>query len=274
MKREVFSITTSESYTSVGGLLAQTGQDRRHWRHVALKELVDNALDAAESTGIAPAVLVEITESPTGLTLAVTDNGSGIPADVVARLADFTAFISDKAAYRAPLRGAQGNAIKTLLGMPVALSDDRRSTTEIIACGVRHCLRVQASPTGAVRCEHSTEATDAATGTRLSIAIPGAVDRFNWQPDRWVIAYALFNPHAQLQIRKTDDCSGGYSAVTVRNWLILASSIQRSASPNSRNAIKRRLSPGCTAAQRVEVMWLFHESLLSGTERGAWDERI
>ena len=215
MKREVFSITTSEAYTSVGGLLAQTGQDRKHWRHVALKELIDNALDAAESAGIAPAVLVEITESPTGLTLAVTDNGSGIPADVVARLADFTAFISDKAAYRAPLRGAQGNAIKTLLGMPVALSDDRRSTTEIIACGVRHRLRVQASPTGAVRCEHSTEATDAATGTRLSIAIPGAVDRFNWQPDRWVIAYALFNPHAQLQIRKTDDCSGGYSDVTV-----------------------------------------------------------
>ncbi len=51
MKREVFSITTSESYTSVGGLLAQTGQDRKHWRHVALKELVDNALDAAESAG-------------------------------------------------------------------------------------------------------------------------------------------------------------------------------------------------------------------------------
>ena len=45
------------------------------WRKPGkIKELIDNALDAAESAGIAPAVLVEITESPTGLTLAVAND--------------------------------------------------------------------------------------------------------------------------------------------------------------------------------------------------------
>lgn len=93
------------------------------WRY---KELIDNALDAAETAGVAPDIAIEFTESEHGLTLTISDNGPGIPADVVARIVgNFSSSTSDKAAYRAPLRGAQGNALKTVIGMPVACGAER-----------------------------------------------------------------------------------------------------------------------------------------------------
>ena len=36
-------------------------------------------------------------------------------------MCDFNVLVSDKARYRGPARGAQGNALKTLLGIPYAL---------------------------------------------------------------------------------------------------------------------------------------------------------
>jgi DNA gyrase/topoisomerase IV subunit B len=51
---------------------------------VILKELVDNAIDAAEEAGIPP--VVAVTVDRTGI--MVEDNGPGIPANVVARITE------------------------------------------------------------------------------------------------------------------------------------------------------------------------------------------
>lgn len=125
--RKHFTIPRAAEYFTLDGLRKETGQPAEHFLHVVLKELLDNALDAAESAGVTPAVTVEF--QPMGeyrTRLAISDNGSGIPPYVVERiLGDFSSGTTDKAAYRAPTRGAQGNALKTVLGIPVALGDER-----------------------------------------------------------------------------------------------------------------------------------------------------
>jgi DNA topoisomerase VI subunit B len=60
---------------------------------VLAKELVDNALDECEQVGIAPDI--GICSNAAGL--AVSDNGSGIPAEVVTRILDFSSRTIDKA---------------------------------------------------------------------------------------------------------------------------------------------------------------------------------
>jgi len=201
LERRHFTITRASEYFTLDGLQKETGQPPNQFRHMALKELVDNALDAAESAGHAPDVQVEFVETDNGLTLTLADNGRGIPSGVVERiLGDFSASTSDKAGYRSPMRGAQGNALKTVIGMPVALGSDR-SRLVIAAAGVQHDIEVWVSPAGDVR--HTHDQTPAETqGTRITIMIPGSLKCYYWNPARWLAGFGLFNPHARLQIRK------------------------------------------------------------------------
>ena len=48
LRREHFSVSRAAEYFHVSELQAQTGRPRYDFGHVILKELVDNALDAAE----------------------------------------------------------------------------------------------------------------------------------------------------------------------------------------------------------------------------------
>ncbi len=201
LEREYFSVDRDDEYFTIDGLSKMIGQQPDQWRHAALKEMVDNALDAAESTYplVAPDILIEFTESENGLTLTVADNGPGIPADKVQRLTNFRAYQTNKFGYRAPTRGAQGNAIKTLLGIPVALGDER-SHLCIESQGQRHLLTTWLTPAGA-KSDHQQTETEGSK-TRFTVTIPGPADDYYWRPVRWLTAYGLFNPHARLQIRE------------------------------------------------------------------------
>ena len=48
LQRPHFSVSYAHAYFTLDGLQAQTGQEPNQWRHVVLKELLDNALDAEE----------------------------------------------------------------------------------------------------------------------------------------------------------------------------------------------------------------------------------
>jgi DNA topoisomerase VI subunit B len=77
--------------------------------------LIDNALDACENAGVAPEIAVDVQYEQGVIRLTVSDNGTGIPAEVVRKVIDYNVRVSDKAAYRSPTRGAQGNALKRLV---------------------------------------------------------------------------------------------------------------------------------------------------------------
>jgi DNA topoisomerase VI subunit B len=117
--------------------VAQTGQAIEDWPLVILKELVDNALDAAEEAGIAPEIDINVSTDPGKISIA--DNGPGIPPQTVRDVLDYSYRVSSREAYASPTRGAQGNALKTLIAMPFALHG-KIGTTIIEAQGSRHTI--------------------------------------------------------------------------------------------------------------------------------------
>jgi DNA topoisomerase VI subunit B len=113
-EREVFTISRELEYFTESELITQTGYARDDWwPYVIVKEALDNALDGCERAGVAPEITVRATASE----LVITDNGPGIPPAVVKRILDYATRTSDKIAYVSPTRGAQGNALKTLLAI-------------------------------------------------------------------------------------------------------------------------------------------------------------
>jgi hypothetical protein len=207
LDRQHFQISRDAEYFSRGELEKQTGQPATGFFHVLLKELVDNALDAAETAGNTPSVAVNVAFSDDLIQLSVSDNGDGIPPEVVEKILDFRTRTSDKAAYRAPTRGAQGNALKTVLGIPHALGADT-SSIMIEAQGLRHTISAWLDQAGQVRIERDTE-TVATAGTRIETTVPGH-QWLNCAPRRWGVAYALFNPHAEVRIEQLVE--GSYRA--------------------------------------------------------------
>src|SRR5262249_40689378 len=127
-------------FFSVKELVAQTGHGVEEWPLVAPKEGWENGADECEDAGVAPVLRVRV--GPDGI--AVEDNGRGIPPDVVPGILDYSVRVSSREAYVAPCRGAQGNALRTLIAMPFVLSgDEGRGEAEIDARGIRHRIGVR-----------------------------------------------------------------------------------------------------------------------------------
>jgi DNA topoisomerase VI subunit B len=141
LERETFTVSRELEYFTADELEKQTGYTRDSWwPAVIVKELVDNALDAAEGPGAEP----EITVLYAAAKLEIRDNGGGMPAPIARKLADYSTRTSDKLAYVAPTRGAQGNAWKTILAMPYVLDGEHARPIVIEAQGIRHQIHVRA----------------------------------------------------------------------------------------------------------------------------------
>jgi hypothetical protein len=121
LKRSHFSVARAAEYFDIKELVPQTGQPSYKFGEVVLKELIDNALDACESASIEPVINIGVAIVYDRMMLCVSDNGVGMSEQVINSILDFDTRTSDKAAYKAPTRGAQGNAFKTIIGIPYAL---------------------------------------------------------------------------------------------------------------------------------------------------------
>lgn len=141
LARATFRASRLLDFAGVKELTAQTGHPPADWPLVVLKELLDNALDACEEAGIAPEVAVRVGAHGIG----VADNGPGLPTKLVEDILDFSVRVSSREAYVSPSRGAQGNALKTLVAMPFAL-DGRAGRVEIDARGLRHVITFAVDP--------------------------------------------------------------------------------------------------------------------------------
>jgi DNA topoisomerase VI subunit B len=189
-------------------LINQTGHDVSDWALVVLKELTDNAIDEAEEADIAPVIHIEVK----GNKIVIADNGRGIPAKTIEGILDYSVRVSSREAYASPTRGAQGNALKTVLPMAYVLNEhqgeDAAGETIIEANGVAHRIvfavdHIRQQP----KIKHITEPSPVVRGTRVTVELPA----FQWA-DRFLDvvehskesflqlaeAYVWLNPHLSL----------------------------------------------------------------------------
>ena len=80
--RTTFSFSRDLEFATEPELAKRMGCGRHLWLRAAIKELMDNALDAAEEAGVEPEVAVEVD----GDRLTVADNGPGMAPELVERL--------------------------------------------------------------------------------------------------------------------------------------------------------------------------------------------
>jgi hypothetical protein len=120
LDRKVFKTSRLLEFCSLKELTLQTGHPVEEWPLAIAKELLDNSLDACEGAGIAPTIAVTVQTSGCP-SISVRDEGPGISPDTITAMLDFTARASSNEAYASPTRGAQGNALKTLIAMAFAL---------------------------------------------------------------------------------------------------------------------------------------------------------
>jgi hypothetical protein len=138
LTRTVFKTSREMDFFSERELLTQIGHPRNDWPLCILKELLDNSLDACEEANIAP--VIHITADPCRIKIA--DNGPGLPESTLQGALDFTVRVSSREAYIAPDRGQQGNALKTIIPMPVVLDPtngqlvvEAHHKRHVITCG-------------------------------------------------------------------------------------------------------------------------------------------
>jgi DNA topoisomerase VI subunit B len=192
-------------------LVNQTGHDVYDWPLVVAKELIDNAIDDAEEAETAPVISIAVD----GTKIVIEDEGSGIPAKTIDAVLDYSIRVSSREAYASPTRGAQGNALKTILPMSYVLDghkgEEASGETIIEAHGVAHHIvfevdHIRQTP----KITHTTQTSTVVRGTRITVELP-AVQR--WQGYEYEIIkskkddllelaenYAWLNPHLTLRV--------------------------------------------------------------------------
>src|SRR5262249_26495923 len=126
--------------------------------------------------------------------------------------------VSSREAYASPTRGAQGNALKTILAMPYVL-DGERGRVEIEAQGVRHAIdftvdRIRQEPI----IGHQTEPAARPIGTTVRVRWPSSprsnladakarflqiADDFTWLNPHLTLVTCWFGE--RLTVRATDE---------------------------------------------------------------------
>ncbi|RDL51840.1 Type 2 DNA topoisomerase 6 subunit B [Ensifer sp. M14] len=203
------TIRTSRLLDFVGRreLQAQTGHDVSDWPLVILKELVDNALDACEDANIVPVIGIAVHGDGS---IVVTDNGPGLPASTIESILDFTMRVSSREAWVSPSRGAQGNALKTLVAMPFALDQEEAQVISITSRDQRHSIgfkvdQIRQEP----QIDYRVEAVDWKKGTEIRIPWPDqACSILERAMDRFLqIAkdYCWLNPNLSMTVDLLED---------------------------------------------------------------------
>jgi len=190
------------------------------WPYVFVKEAIDNALDACDEAGIAPEI--SVTADERGIT--VSDHGHGLPENTLEGAMNFAVRASNREMYVAPDRGAQGNALKTMLSMPYVIDPDQGRLI-VTARGVEYTIKCRAEPVSQrVVIDDERRAVGSEPGTTMRIQWSprsdpqdGVIWPFDdmrpqaipeWSDARrvhetlldLVHGFLLFNPHLTLRI--------------------------------------------------------------------------
>lgn len=173
----------------------------------AVKEAVDNSIDAAEEAGILPTVSVEIEKSDGYLELTIVDNGPGITKEQIPKIFGKLLYGS-RFGKRSQTRGQQGIGISAAVlysqlttGKPTTIT----SKTEHGDVPYQYDIRID-TDTNEPIILHEEEATwenDSVSGTEISLAIE-ANFRARQSLHDYITYTAVVNPHVSLTLNEPD----------------------------------------------------------------------
>jgi DNA topoisomerase VI subunit B len=200
-----FTVSRLMEFCTLRELQNQTGHSVDDWPLVVLKELMDNALDDCEECEVAP--VVSITVKPGSIT--IQDNGGGIPTATIKSILDYTKRVSSREAYASPTRGAQGNALKTILAMGYVLEREMfedgepAGVTIIETRGIKHRIEFRVDHVNnEPKITHDPSlSSPIKCGTKITVRWPAKWE-WEWCGDRFKAlaeAYVWVNPHLTLR---------------------------------------------------------------------------
>jgi len=210
LTRVAFRISRLMEFCTKRELQNQTGHSTEQWPLVVFKELMDNALDACEEAEIPPVISIVVTPA----SFTITDNGTGIKPSTVKSILDYNIRVSSREAYASPTRGAQGNALKTILAMGYVLDRERKDSdaeavgvTVIETRGVRHLIEFEVDHiNNQPRITHTTAPSPIDAGTRITVRWPKIencdetlLTECQDEIEELAEAYIWFNPHLTLR---------------------------------------------------------------------------
>jgi hypothetical protein len=208
LTRVTFTVSRLMEFCTMRELQNQTGHGSYDWPLVVLKELFDNALDACEEAEVAP--VIEVIVGPGFITIA--DNADGFAAETIASILDYSVRVSSREAYVSPTRGAQGNALKTILAMAYVLDreddqdgikSDAVGVTIIESRGITHRIEFRVDHVNnQPKITHTTTPCSRKVGTKITIEWPSSAALLENTEPRFkylIQSYVFFNPHLTLR---------------------------------------------------------------------------
>jgi len=213
LTRVAFCVSRLMEFCTEKELVNQTGHPVQEWPLVLVKELFDNALDATEESEVPPEIEIIVTKDGT---ITITDNANGIATDTITAILDYTIRVSSREAYVSPTRGAQGNALKTILAMGYVLDREADYNREINAGAVGVTIietrgqlhriefrvdHVNSQP----KLTHTVTPCARTRGTAITVKWPKPGRREDWlsfaecRLKLLVESYVWFNPHLTLR---------------------------------------------------------------------------
>jgi DNA topoisomerase VI subunit B len=200
LTRATFTTSRLLDFCSEKELVKQIGHAPDKWPLVILKELVDNSIDAIEETSNAATIRIEVSDSK----IVVADNGPGIAPETLTDILNFSVRVSSREAYVSPTRGAQGNALKTIIAMPFAL-DGNHGEIMIESRGLAHHIsfkvdHVRQEP----KIDHQRQASPVKKGTRTTVIWPECastiLERAKGRFLQIAEDFGWLNPHLALSL--------------------------------------------------------------------------
>lgn len=189
-------------FFSLQGLSTQTSCAHQDLDIFMLKELIDNSLDACKGTNPTVEASFKINKCTT---LTVKDDGKGLTEADVKRITDFGRSYSSKFHYKYPTRGALGNALKCVFGIPYALASELQQELPVVPIRIRSkgkeysvCFDVQELKEQ-VDCQISPKDIELKKGTEISIAFFPLGDSWGKECLGLMRGYAIFNPDANIK---------------------------------------------------------------------------
>jgi DNA topoisomerase VI subunit B len=208
LTRVAFKVSRLMEFCTLRELQNQTGHSYDDWALVVLKELMDNALDACEEAEVAPVISIDVRNG----SITIQDNAGGFDPATIESILDYTVRVSSREAYCSPTRGAQGNALKTILAMAFVLNREviNEDNLEVEAAGVtviesrgqKHRIEFSVDHINSQpKIAHDISLSSITVGTKITVEWPPKWD-WHWRADQFkslAASYGWVNPHLTLR---------------------------------------------------------------------------